>query len=349
MDATMRFVSASTPTSAGALARGDELPPDVARTIRSSATTSTGQHHQGRDEPAAPGSHRTGRRRFRRGLCERRRVERGVLFEDRPLQPLQLRCRIEPQLGRQQTTPVAIRLERIGLSPTAVEREHPLAAQALAQRVRGHERRERSDDLRVPSEPQQRLGPVLDRREAQLLQPPDLLLREVLERELCEGRTAPERERRVEGEQGLRGRSVLERTSPVAGELLEARGVERDVVVEQRIARRPRDQEVGASPGPSLEQPAKVRDVSLHGLCRGVGGTRAPQGLDDQVGGDDRAVMDQQQREQLPLAPGGQPDGTAIAAGHFDRTEDVDVHLRRAASVLPPRHRNRFLPPPYRA
>ena len=50
----------------------------------------------------------------------------------------------------------------------------------------------------MPSELEVRLDPLFFRDEPQLLEPPDLGLREVLERELGQRRTAPELERTLQ-------------------------------------------------------------------------------------------------------------------------------------------------------
>ena len=68
---------------------------------------------------------------------------------------------------------LAVDLERLGLAARAVEREHLLAAQPLAQRVLGDERLELGDERRVPPERELGVDPLLERREPQLLEPLD--------------------------------------------------------------------------------------------------------------------------------------------------------------------------------
>ena len=73
------------------------------------------------------------------GTCVARRPggggERFVLREDGPLEPAQLLAGLEPELARRAAAAVLVDGERVGLPAAAVEREHELAAQALAQRV----------------------------------------------------------------------------------------------------------------------------------------------------------------------------------------------------------------------
>ena len=66
----------------------------------------------------------------------RRRGERAdAVAEDVALQLLQLRRRVEPQLVGQHLPRVPVGGERVGLAPAAVERQHQLGAQRLAQRM----------------------------------------------------------------------------------------------------------------------------------------------------------------------------------------------------------------------
>ena len=59
--------------------------------------------------------------------------DRGVLDEDRLLQPPQGRPRLERKPVRQHTARLLERLERVGLAAAAIEREHQLAPQPLAE------------------------------------------------------------------------------------------------------------------------------------------------------------------------------------------------------------------------
>ena len=127
-----------------------------------------------------------------------RRGEGRILGQDGPLEPLELRPGLQPELAREQPAAVPVDLQRVALPAAAVEREHRLAAQALAQRIRSDERVELSDELAVATELQQRFDPVLRRREPEIVETADVVTREVLEGELGERRASPERERLVE-------------------------------------------------------------------------------------------------------------------------------------------------------
>ena len=64
-----------------------------------------------------------------------RQLERGVLAQDRLLESLQRRARIDSELVPQMLSRLPVGLERLGLTPAAVQREHQLAVQPLAQRM----------------------------------------------------------------------------------------------------------------------------------------------------------------------------------------------------------------------
>ena len=69
-----------------------------------------------------------------------RRLERGALRQDLRLELPELGARLDPQL-RDQPPPCGPEgLERLGLAPPTVERDHELAVQTLAERVLGHQR-----------------------------------------------------------------------------------------------------------------------------------------------------------------------------------------------------------------
>ena len=73
---------------------------------------------------------------------------------------------------------VPVRLERLGLSARAVEREHQLAAQALAMGVLRDQRLQLADQLGVAAERKVGLDALLERREAQVVEPAALDLGE---------------------------------------------------------------------------------------------------------------------------------------------------------------------------
>ena len=132
------------------------------------------------------------------GASRAGRRDARLVAQDLRLEPLELRAGLDAQLLDEARAGVLVGVERFRLPARAVEREHELAAERLAERVLSDQRLELADDVAVPPELEIRLDPLLERDESKLLEPSDLGLRELLERELGERRAAPELERACE-------------------------------------------------------------------------------------------------------------------------------------------------------
>ena len=122
-------------------------------------------------------------------------VENGVVLENRLLERLQRRCRLDPEIVDELRSTRPVHGERVGLSPRAIEREHELAGGRLAQRVLVDERLELGDHVSMPTEGEIGVDPHLDHGEPQLLEAGDGRLGEVLVGELDQGGAPPQRER----------------------------------------------------------------------------------------------------------------------------------------------------------
>ena len=134
-------------------------------------------------------------------VLERRRRdpdERALLAEDRAVERLQLRAGLDAELLDERPARVVVGRERLRLAAAAVERQHQLPAQPLAQRVRADERLELGDQLGVRAELEIGCDPLLEHAEPQILEPVDLGLRERLRLEVGERRAAPQVERLAE-------------------------------------------------------------------------------------------------------------------------------------------------------
>ena len=134
-------------------------------------------------------------------------------------------------------------LERLGLATGAVQAEHQLAAEPLAQRMLPHERLQLADDLGMTARGELGVDPLLERGQPQLLQPHDLRLGERLIREVRERRPAPQRQRLA---QHLR-RALRIRAAGLRDKPLEPREVELGRIDPQHIAR----VRVSSRPSPS--------------------------------------------------------------------------------------------------
>ena len=77
------------------------------------------------------------------------------------MQVAQLGARLDGQVGGQEVAHLAVGAQRIGLAAGAVQRQHPLQPEPLAERMGSGERLQLGDEIAVPAAGQQRLGPRL--------------------------------------------------------------------------------------------------------------------------------------------------------------------------------------------
>ena len=120
-----------------------------------------------------------------------RAIEAIGLREDRTVQFAQLAPRFDAQLVHERLAGAHVGLECVGLPASAIERQHQLAVQALAQRMLGDQALQLGDQLGVPTRCQVGLDARLHGRQALLLQPRDLGLRERLDGKVGQRRTPP--------------------------------------------------------------------------------------------------------------------------------------------------------------
>ena len=106
----------------------------------------------------------------RRCVLRRRDVEAGLLLENASLQLAQLAARLEPELVDQPRARRRVEVERLLLPAAAVERQHRLRLQPLAQRMLADEPLQLGQELRVPPQCQARFEALLDGEHAQLFQ-----------------------------------------------------------------------------------------------------------------------------------------------------------------------------------
>ena len=155
-------------------------------------------------------------------MCRLARAD--VLAQDRALELLQRRARLDPELLDEQPAALPVARERLGLAAAAVEREHQLAAQLLAQRLLVDERLSSATSALVLAELELGLDPRLERVEPELREPAAAGCANGSRRNSASGRPAPERERLAQS--CARGAGVVASREPL-GERLEAREVER--------------------------------------------------------------------------------------------------------------------------
>jgi hypothetical protein len=129
--------------------------------------------------------------RYRSG----RWVERRVLLEDRPLESLQRTAGLDPELVDQSAASLLVARQRLRLAAATVERQHQLALQPLTERMLADQRVKLAHERCVLAEGEVGVDPILQRRQACLLEPRDRCLRERLVCKILKRRPAPERQR----------------------------------------------------------------------------------------------------------------------------------------------------------
>ena len=88
-----------------------------------------------------------------------------VLTEDRPFELLQRWAGLDAELLDEHLSAVPVCLQRLGLPAGSIEREHQLAAQALAQRVLEEQSLQLAHEVEVPTESEIGVDPALERSE----------------------------------------------------------------------------------------------------------------------------------------------------------------------------------------
>ena len=111
------------------------------------------------------------------------------------MQPAQLRAGLDADLLHERRARAAVGLQRLRLPPGAIQREHQLPVQALAQRMLGDEPLELADQLAMAPVRELGVDRLRERGQPQLLQPPDLRRRERLVGDVGQRRAPPQRER----------------------------------------------------------------------------------------------------------------------------------------------------------
>ena len=97
-----------------------------------------------------------------------------VLVQHRLLEPPQLLARLQPELLLEKPARSTVGSECVGLTLTAVEREHELAPESLPERMLGDVAFEFAHELGVEPELELRIDPPLDCADTKLLETPAL-------------------------------------------------------------------------------------------------------------------------------------------------------------------------------
>jgi hypothetical protein len=245
--------------------------------------------------------------------------------QDRPLQLAKGRRRLEAELLQQQLPHLAVDLEGLGLAAAAVEGEHQLAAEPLAQRLGGDQALELADQLGPGAKGQVGVDPLLHTDQAQLLKAGDLGLGERLVAEVGQRRSPPQGQRLGQRVGGLGGSPVGQGLATLGEQALEPAQVDLVGDGPEQVSRRPGHQ-------PALRQgPAEPRHGGLEGVGRPRGRVLAPQLDQDALAGQHLVGVQHQQGEHGPLASSPVRDQPP-AVRQLQRTQEANLHRSSRAS-----------------
>src|SRR5581483_3106203 len=209
-------------------------------------------------------------------------------------EPPELRPRLEPELVREAAPRLPERVERIRLPAASVEGEHQLPPQTLAERVVDERRAQRRDELPILAEGESALELLLERVDAQPLEPARLGVEQRRPGQALQRLPAPEGDRRRDRVRRGGDVTVPERRARLREQLLELNRVHTRLA-ERVTVGRPSDRAFA-------ERRAQARDVVVEGVPRRCRKVLAPEAVHERVDVDDAAAAQREQREQgLPL------------------------------------------------
>ncbi len=277
--------------------------------------------HRGDLEPTS--DERCGRHRQTRRLArfELRWRQRRVLTEDRPLEVLQRRPRIDAELVDEHGAGGSIGVECVLLPTRAVEREDLLLTEPFAVGLLRDQLFELGEQRVVLTQRQERAPADLERLQSQLLQVRRRAGRRRLVSEIRERRSSPERERSVHVFERSRRCALLECAVGPREELFELLGVELARVEVNAISGADRDDAIAAESTPE--------PVHVH-LERAVGSARrpvVPECVDEPVARYDTAAFEEEHGEQRALLRAAERAGTVGRDG-LNRPQQLELRRR---------------------
>ena len=177
----------------------------------------------------------------------------------------------------------------------------------------------------MPSEREIRFEPLLETPETALLEPGGLRRSERLEGQVGERRPSPERESLAESLGGCRGVAGGTQPASVCVELLETVDVELPLFQVQDVS-----VSAGLEAAVGAERLAELLDVALYDVPCGRGSVRAPELIDQAVTRHDRAAVQDEHREESPLALTAERHRLTVRE---DLERATDPHVHRASNV----------------
>jgi hypothetical protein len=210
--------------------------------------------------------------------------------ENRLLECLQRLARLDAEVVDERPSGLAVGLERVRLPVGSVERQHLLCAEALPQRVLGHEDAQLSESLLVPTEGEVAVDPVHQRRQPQLVERCHLVTSARFELQPGESRAAPEGQRLSEALGGRLELAVRDKLLRLPDKNLHAARVEALRLDMQPVSAGCRCDRIGAR---NAERLAQLRHVDVDRFARGRRRCLPPQVVDQALAGDELVRVQQ--------------------------------------------------------
>ena len=232
------------------------------------------------------------------------------MCQDRALDTLQRRARLDAELLHHRPAGRLVGGQRFWLPPAAVQGNHQLLVQPLAQRALGNQRLQLANNVGVMAEREIGFDPVLEDAGPQVLQPGDLHLRERLIAEIGQRGAAPQRQRLAEVRRRLAGRVRRQRLPPLPGQALEPAHIDMLVLDPQQVRARPGQHQL--IPGGIPQRLAQPGDVHLQGVLRARGKMLPPQLVSQNIAGDGLVRPEHEHRQQRPLLRPADLDGPPV-------------------------------------
>ena len=249
--------------------------------------------------------------------------------EDGLLETLELGAGLEAELLDERPASIGVHVECLRLAAGAVEGEHQLRAEALAQRMRAHELAQLRHELGVTSSGEVGLDPRLESLEPYVLQPWQCVEYEALAGEIGERLATPEVERRPQDSGGVFGPLLAEQPAALLPKTLEPVEVELIRPERKPVSGRARLERVVR-----LEQLPQAGDVLLEGGRGVLGRVVAPKDVDQAIARDDGAPAEEKQGQQAPLLHAAEAN-LPVALPDLERAEDAVVESARQGSTVP--------------
>jgi hypothetical protein len=248
------------------------------------------------------------------------------VIQDLALELAEMHPRFKPELVRKPMPRGPEDLERLGLSPAAIQREHQLPEEAFPERVLANEPFELGHELRATTECKVGFDPVLEGREALLLESLGLERGEGLVEQVRERGPAPETERAPQRGCGLVYVVSCQMFAALGEQSFEAGEVELVRLKTDEVARRL------AVDAIRTDDLAEARDVVVERMRRARRRPFPPQAVDQAIAGDDLVRVEQEDREERALLRPSERKLTTVVP-YLDGAENSELHYEYLSTV----------------